>query len=61
MMSTVGAESAPDTAAASVLGDAWAPTGAAGLFGASRNLRDESMNLLQMLTAEAGHATFALR
>ena len=43
MMSTVGAGSAPDTAAAPVLGDAWAPTGAAGLFGATRNLREASM------------------
>jgi len=36
MMSTVGAGSAPDTAAALVLGDAWAPTGAAGLFGTEK-------------------------
>ena len=30
MMSTVGGMTVPDTAVAPVLGDAWAPTGAAG-------------------------------
>jgi hypothetical protein len=30
MMSMVGAERVPDTTAAPVLGDAWAPAGAAG-------------------------------
>jgi hypothetical protein len=32
MMITVGAMRAPDTTAALVLGDVWAPTGAAGLL-----------------------------
>jgi hypothetical protein len=55
MMSTVGAGSAPDTAAAPVLGDAWASTGAAGLFdGDQKSAQGKHAFCWRMLTAEVG-------